>query len=81
MLHGESLEEGELEGCLGKDKDTQQYIDQDTGGLKLLDIRFFLLSFFARIDRLHKVDLSVIVNLVVAEIGLKPDVVDEEKEV
>ena len=81
MLHGESLEEGELEGGLGKDKDTQQYIDQDTGGLKLLDIRFFLLSFFARIDRLHKVDLSVIVNLVVAEIGLKPDVVDEEKEV
>ena len=81
MLHGESLEEGELEGSLGKDKDSQQYIDQDTGGLKLLDIRFFLLSFFARIDRLHKVDLSVIVNLVVAEIGFEPDVVYEEKEV
>ena len=81
MLHGESLEEGELEGGLGKDKDSQQYIDQDTGGLELLDIRFFLFSFLARIDRLHEVDLSVIVNLVVAEIGLEPDVVDEEEEV
>ena len=81
MLHGESLQEGELEGCLSKDKDTQQYIDQDTGSLKLLDIRFFLLSFLAWIDRLHEIDLSVIVYLVVAEIGLEPDVVDEQEEV